>query len=116
MPPRKKRIHPFGDDARRRVAISGLAGDLSQARDAIWQKTGACGLSARRRHVRLRPDRANAGRGEKPLCFRDKENQARGPNSTSTGVGVLTSVLNFSLPVTGWIRNTAMLSVFWLAA
>jgi hypothetical protein len=36
MPPHKKRIPPFGDDARRRAVISGLAAD-------------ACGLSARRR-------------------------------------------------------------------
>ena len=44
------------------------------------------------------------------------ESQASGPNSTSTGVGVLTSVLNLSLPFDGWMRKTAMLSVFWLAA
>jgi hypothetical protein len=42
--------------------------------------------------------------------------QAAGPNSTSTGVGVLTSVLKWSLPLAGFIRKTAMLSVFWLAA
>jgi hypothetical protein len=33
------------------------------------------------------------------------------PNSTSTGVGVLTSVLNLSLPFTGWMRNTAIFGV-----
>ena len=40
------------------------------------------------------------------------ENQTRGPNSTSTGVGVLTSVLNLSFPFAGWTRKTAMVSVF----
>jgi hypothetical protein len=44
------------------------------------------------------------------------ENYGAGPNSTSTGVGVLTSVLNLSLPFAGWMRNTAILLVFWLAA
>ena len=42
----------------------------------------------------------------------DGKRQATEPNSTSTGVGVLTSVLNFNLPFEGWIRNTAIESVF----
>ena len=40
------------------------------------------------------------------------ENYGAGPNSTSTGVGVLMRVLNLSLPFASWMRNTAMLSVF----
>lgn len=46
----------------------------------------------------------------------DGKRQATEPNSTSTGVGVLTSVLNFNLPFEFWIRKTAMVSVFWFAA
>ena len=59
-------------------------------------------------------ERALAGRlfGNQPL----NNDQASGPNSMSTGVGVFTSVLNLSLPFEVWMRKTAMLSVFWLAA
>ena len=43
MPPRKKRIHLFGDNARWRAAISGFAGDLSQMRAATGQKPARAG-------------------------------------------------------------------------
>ena len=65
MPPHKKRIPPFGDDARRRAVISGLAGHLSQARDAIWQKADACGLSGSTTHVRLPSGRRHAERSRR---------------------------------------------------
>jgi class 3 adenylate cyclase len=42
--------------------------------------------------------------------------QASAPNSTSTGVGVFTSLLKSRRPLPCSMRNTAMLSVFWLAA
>jgi hypothetical protein len=53
-------------------------------------------------------DGKNAARAPWPQV----ENQTSGPNSTSTGVGVLTSVLNLSFPFAGWTRKTAMVSVF----
>jgi hypothetical protein len=47
-----------------------------------------------------------------PAPWPQVENQTSGPNSTSTGVGVLTSVLNLSFPFASWTRKTAMVSVF----
>ena len=46
----------------------------------------------------------------------ERDRYASGPNSMSTGVGVVTSVLNLSVPLDRWMRKTAMLSVSWLAA
>jgi hypothetical protein len=63
------------------------------------------GSLARRTAVRRRQKRDTAP-------WPQVENQTSGPNSTSTGVGVLTSVLNLSLPFAGWTRKTAMVAVF----
>src|SRR4051794_40242754 len=75
---------------------------------AFFLTREACSTGYRRRH--------DAGRGSKAGRDRPNDTQAPGPNSTSTGVGVLTSVLNLSLPFASWMRNTAMVSVFWFAA
>jgi hypothetical protein len=70
MPPHKKRIPSFGDDARRRAVISGLAAD-------------ACGLSGSATHVRLPSGRRHA---ERSRCGRRNPEHARYRGAADVGV------------------------------
>ena len=56
-------------------------------------------------------DRRHVGAWPTHLRVPGNESWTMEPNSTSTGVGVLTSVLNLSPPFTGWMRNTAIFGV-----
>ena len=77
-----------------------------------------CGSGRLRRLPDLEPELIAVDGAQRQDCARpvDGKRQATEPNSTSTGVGVMTSVLNFNLPFESWIRKTAIESVFWFAA
>src|SRR5215471_17893404 len=57
------------------------------------------------------PSRRHQALPSRPPRAQDSP-QITGPNSTSTGVGVLTGVLNWSLPSAKSMWKTAILSVF----
>src|SRR3984893_18993948 len=91
-------------------AMRGGSGKVTTmvARSLLPEASHDTSVEAGAKEARIHPCKAGLSLGS--------ENQAVGPNSTSTGVGVLTSVLNLSRPLASWMRNTAMLSVFWFAA
>ena len=103
--------------------------ELPTAREGhhVLGRAKSKGLNGERRRIPGALAGQNAGVGDEEVrdvmgpgcpsaCARPRTEslprQTSEPNSTSTGVGVFTSVLNLSLPFDGRMRNTAMVSVF----